>query len=72
MQMFSHFPGKEGLSMRNDYFGRHTITTNVLPFLLFSPQFLLLSITYRLSCWSDGVSCPGCVHSQLLAHPQAT
>jgi len=25
-----------------------------------------------ISLWSAGVSCPGCVHSQLLLHPQPT
>ena len=51
----------------------NAITSDVPPPSSFSPQSLLLehdAIRHGTSPWSAGVSCPGCVPSQLLVHPQ--
>jgi len=66
-QTFRHFPGKEGLSMCNVFFGRQTPLPQTLPlFFFFPPAFDAEHevIWYGISLWSDGVTCPGCVHSQ--------
>jgi len=45
------------------------------PFLHLSPDLYIAEhdiIQYGISLWSVGVSCPGCVPSHLLVHPQPT
>lgn len=71
-QMFSHFPGKQGLTIL--LFGKtNTITTNGPSPPTLSPGLLLLSMSsYGISLWSVQFSCAGYVLSQPFALPQPT
>jgi len=61
--------------MHNGYWGRqNAVAQNIPPFFLLPPAFIAERdiIWYGMSLWSFEVSCPGCVLSQLLVHPQPT
>ena len=67
-------PGKQGSITHNDYLGRqNAVTPNVPPFLLLPPALCAEhdAIWSGISLWPVGVSCPGCVPSQLLVPPPA-
>ena len=72
-QVFSHLQESRAPSRVNGYLGRqNTMIPNVSSFLLLPPALHAEHdvIWSGISLWSAGDSCPGCVASQLLVHPQ--
>jgi len=68
-QVFSHFQ-ESRVSARVTVAWENRLHASKCPFAPAFPPAEHKAIQYGISLWSVGVSCPGCVPSYLLVHPQ--